>query len=381
MDVGLAASREENVRAMRRGLLQISLPDWDEEINQSNQDNSIDYLEGGIQQRQGTATPTATATARAATVTSPSLPSTPPSSPSRSPNRRTRTRPNKSTAKYNAGDLLTPTATRSTTSSRGTIMSRQSKDLLIGISSPPNTPKALDQQDIRVRTLSQVATATTGEEEEMSDIPDDVYSMFFLSRWFGPAFWYALYIGLLKVIFYTFLTLDALGEPIPQNVGARVIATQFLMLPIAVAIQADMTAFFYTIANVKYSSAVQKSFPHASSLKFYLSNIFRGFDGFFSLLVNIIILLKASSVLALFLNFAALQFLQTIDNIALHLCLDGYLFDRLEHIARQVTMVKLPKRNHQFINSLDTVLFVLTFIGIVLAWLSFHFFQVQIQPK
>jgi hypothetical protein len=39
-------------------------------------------------------------------------------------------------------------------------------------------------------------------------------------------------------------------------------------------------------------------------------------DGQFSLFVNFVILLSATQVLSLFLNFAALQFIQTIDIIA-----------------------------------------------------------------
>jgi hypothetical protein len=153
---------------------------------------------------------------------------------------------------------------------------------------------------------------------------DDVYSMFFLSSYGGPAFWYVGYVTFLKMALYTFLMIDAVDQPIPTDVDPKVLAAQFLMLPIAVAIQEDLTAFFFTVANVHYSHEIQGAFPDATCTKFYVA--FRGFDGCFSLAVNVVILLKANSVLTLFLNFAALQFLQTIDSIALHLCLDGYLF-------------------------------------------------------
>jgi hypothetical protein len=202
---------------------------------------------------------------------------------------------------------------------------------------------------------------------------DDVYSMLFLSSYGGPAFWYAGYVTFLKMALYTFLMIDAVDQPIPTDVDRKVLAAQFLMLPIAVAIQEDLTAFFFTVANVHYSHEIQGAFPDATCSKFYLANAFRGFDGCFSLAVNVVILLKANSVLALFLNFAALQFLQTIDNIALHLCLDGYLFDRLEQIAHQVMQVRLPRRVDSSHNTLDSLFFFLSFMGILVAWVVFHF--------
>lgn len=228
-------------------------------------------------------------------------------------------------------------------------------------------------EDVRAQLNRQLSQAIMAQHEELCDIPDDVYSMFFLSRYGGPAFWYAGYVVALKMALYSFLMIDAIEQPLPDSVEKKVLAAQFLMLPIAVAIQEDLTAFFFTIANVQYSSDIQKVFPDASCFKFYCANFFRGLDGFFSLLVNVVILLKADTVLGLFLNFAALQFLQTIDNIALHLCLDGYLFDRLEQIAYQVTQVKLPRKTSSVFNTFDSLLFMLSFVGIVVAWVLIHF--------
>lgn len=227
--------------------------------------------------------------------------------------------------------------------------------------------------DLRAQLSRQLSQAITATHEDLCEIPDDVYSMFFLSNYGGPAFWYAGYVTALKMALYSFLMIDAIEQPLPDNVEKKVLAAQFLMLPIAVAIQEDLTAFFFTIANVTYSDDILGVFPDATCFKFYTANFFRGLDGFFSLLVNVVILLKADTVLGLFLNFAALQFLQTIDNIALHLCLDGYLFDRLESIAYQVTQVKLPRKVNSVFNTFDSLLFMLSFIGIMVAWILIQF--------
>lgn len=176
----------------------------------------------------------------------------------------------------------------------------------------PDKSKPLPERGQLTKQLSQAAIAAP---EDLCEIPDDVYSMFFLSDYGGPAFWYGVYVTALKMALYTFLTVDAIDQPLPDDVEWKVLATQFLMLPIAVAIQEDLCSFFFTVSNVSYSNQIQSVFPGATSIKFYIANFFRGLDGFYSLLVNIVILLKANTVLGLFLNFAALQFLQTIDNM------------------------------------------------------------------
>lgn len=230
--------------------------------------------------------------------------------------------------------------------------------------------RPVPSRDTLKRQLSQAAIAAA---DEMVDIPDDVYSMFFLSSYFGPGFWYAAYVTALKMALYTFLIIDAVEAPIPDIVDRKLLATQFLMLPVAVAIQEDLTHFFFTIANVHYSKEILEVFPDATCFKFFTANFFRGFDGIYSLLVNFVILLKADTVLTLFLNFAALQFLQTIDNIALHLCMDGYLFDRMETLAHQVLEVKLPRKVNSVFNVFDSALFLLSYLGILAAWVVIQF--------
>ena len=67
------------------------------------------------------------------------------------------------------------------------------------VNAPSSVPKAPSRRDELTRKLSQAAMAIP---DELCDIPDDVYSMFFLSNWFGPAFWYAFYVTGLKMAFY-----------------------------------------------------------------------------------------------------------------------------------------------------------------------------------
>uniref|UniRef100_A0A7S2VCQ9 Uncharacterized protein n=1 Tax=Entomoneis paludosa TaxID=265537 RepID=A0A7S2VCQ9_9STRA len=220
---------------------------------------------------------------------------------------------------------------------------------------------------------SLTAASTQQRSDEWVEINDDVYNMFFLSRFGGQAFWYAAYIFVLKMTLYVFLAMDAFDVEQPTDVSVEVLVTQFFMLPVAVAMQDDLIATYYLVANIKYSPLVKMQCPDATKWKFHAANLFRGIDGMFSLLVNFVILLKATEVLSLFLNFAALQFLQTIDNIALRLCAEGYLSDRLELVANQVTSVKLPNKNNQLYRSMDSILFLSTFAALLIGWAMISF--------
>jgi len=90
------------------------------------------------------------------------------------------------------------------------------------------------------------------EGREYVSLPDDVYGMFFLSNLFGPAFWYSLYVFILKIALYTFLALDVSkkNRPDPDQVDKTVLAAQFLMLPVAVAMQEDLTATYYLLGKL-----------------------------------------------------------------------------------------------------------------------------------
>mmetsp|Transcript_24872 Transcript_24872/g.57136 ORF Transcript_24872/g.57136 Transcript_24872/m.57136 type:complete len:278 (-) Transcript_24872:262-1095(-) len=248
---------------------------------------------------------------------------------------------------------------------KGNILERQGSKL------EENGDVKLDARKQMLRTVSQKSMNPELHHDrslEWVDINDDVYNMFFLSQLGGQAFWYGIYIFILKLTLYVFLARDALDLPIPENPSTQVLVTQFFMLPVAVAMQDDLIATYYLVANIKYHERVQTNSPHASNIKFHVANLCRGIDGMFSLLVNFVILIKATEVLSLFLNFAALQFLQTIDNIALRLCADGYLTERLEFVANQVMTTQLPNKNNEWLRSLDSVLFVSTLTALLIGW-------------
>jgi hypothetical protein len=239
-----------------------------------------------------------------------------------------------------------------------------------------------EEQSANKALQDEMSAADHTDPTEYVSIHDDVYNMFFLSNIGGQAFFYTAYVFSLKISLFTFLALDVLDSSIvTENKAsggeAKVLAAQCLMLPVAVAMQEDLIATYYLIGNIKYCATVRLRSPDARKWKYHTANIARGIDGMYSLLVNFVVLLRADDILTLFLNFAALQFLQTIDNIALQLAASGFLTERLETVALTVKDTKLPKKNSKFYKRLDTFLFLTTTAVLLIAWVVIIFIDDQ----
>ena len=148
-------------------------------------------------------------------------------------------------------------------------------------------------------------------------------------------------------------------------------ATQFCLMPVAIAIQEDLIYVYTRVANIKYDKTLptKAETKDATEFKFALSFMLRFLDGIYSLIINFTLLLITTEVLGAFLNFAALQFLQSIDDIAFQLAAHGYLGDKMEDLCDVVTRTALPKRvGDSFTNSLDSVLFFTTYAVMLAVW-------------
>jgi hypothetical protein len=196
-----------------------------------------------------------------------------------------------------------------------------------------------------------------------------VYSLIFIAPIGSASFWFAFYTVSLKLTLFTFLAIDLYGQSGGQfdDKNALSRATQFFLLPVAVALQEDLIHVYTRVANIRYEPEIREISPAATEWKFVLSFILRFIDGLYSLIINFVLIMITDEVLSIFLNFAALGFLQSIDDIAFHLAANGYLGDRMEDNCIIVKTASLPRRvGDCFTNSLDSILFLTTY-GVMLA--------------
>lgn len=195
----------------------------------------------------------------------------------------------------------------------------------------------------------------------------NIYSMIFLAKTNSSAFLYCFLTFALKICLYVFLTIELSNEGFAYNPKDRlVIVAQCLSLPIAVALQEDLIESYALIANIRYEPVAE--FPSATKSKWVLAFVCRMLDGFASLAVNYVLLMQATDVLTLMLNFAALQFLQSIDDTAYSMGKEGYLTICIEHLFNGASNVTMPRKKNRCVHILDSILFVLTTSILFAGW-------------
>lgn len=241
----------------------------------------------------------------------------------------------------------------------------------VGVEDSSEQVKSPHEQE-EVMELGNATASISNVDKKVMDLPNDTYTMFFLCKLCGQEFWYSAYIYALKMTLLVFLYIETYGDgrAIVEWDDKKVLAAQFLLLPVAVAMQDDLISAYFIFSNVLYSPSIQEQNPYASKRKFRVSNICRCMDGLLSLAVNFLVLVSATEVLSLFLNFAALQFLQTIDNMALSLAAEGYFSDTLQDAGNRVIQAKLPKKQlrGKDLRYVDTGLFLVTVVILLILW-------------
>lgn len=100
---------------------------------------------------------------------------------------------------------------------------------------------------------------------EQFELPHDTYTMLFISNdWRVTAL--AIYVFLFKLALYAMLLAEDLERSIDNATFQRrlVLAAQGLLLPVAVAMQQDLTNSLALVANAKYSKAITARLPGAT---------------------------------------------------------------------------------------------------------------------
>ncbi|OEU10928.1 hypothetical protein FRACYDRAFT_246803 [Fragilariopsis cylindrus CCMP1102] len=216
-----------------------------------------------------------------------------------------------------------------------------------------------------ISVARQVSSQMKSYKEKSSyDMSEDVYSFIIVAPVFSWAFLFATYVIGVKYIVYLCL-LQGIKMNEFDNAEKSATVVKFFLIPVAIAMQDDLMTVYSGLANCKYDKAVLYISESASFWKFNLSYVLRFLDGGLSLTVNFLVMLQTDDVLSVFLNFAALHFLQDIDDVFYKLVEKGFFGDSMEHMATICKQVTWPRRRGStksslFLTELDTICFVLT---------------------
>lgn len=100
-------------------------------------------------------------------------------------------------------------------------------------------------------------------EREQFEMPEDTYTLLFVSKSWGVLA-LASYVFLFKLALYALLLVEDLKRDTDDYHVSLVLAAQGLLIPLAVAMQQDLTGFLSLWANVKYSDSLTSRYPGAT---------------------------------------------------------------------------------------------------------------------
>eukprot|EP00978_Attheya_sp_CCMP212_P034673 scaffold146473_cov57-Attheya_sp.AAC.1 len=181
------------------------------------------------------------------------------------------------------------------------------------------------------------------DKDEIFEPMKDTFSLMFICNiksigFAYSGFFFALQVSILVLIGFNTLTNAPDGNPlnVPVRIGFDVVLAQGLALFVSLIAQSDFMATFVLI-NVKYDNTVVSLFEEATRTKWIISNICRFFVGVFSIAISFIFIVQSITVIELFFNFAAVQFVSELDNIAFQLAYRGFvLIGDLEQTTRKL---------------------------------------------
>jgi hypothetical protein len=214
--------------------------------------------------------------------------------------------------------------------------------------------------------IAKTDITNTNDNEEALD--EDVYAFILVAPVISAPFLYAFCVILIKFLIYGVLLFGIADNSDELHTSEpKVQAVKFLLIPVAVAMQEDLIHVYAYAANLKYDEKVLKVSPSATRAKLVLSMLLRVIDGMLSLSVNFLVMLQThASVRQVFLNFAALHFLQSIDDVFFLLLQKGFFGDAMEHLSSECTKVAFPRRKTDgFTKKFDTILFTLTLVALI----------------
>jgi len=215
------------------------------------------------------------------------------------------------------------------------------------------------------------------------DIPEDVYAFITVAPvWSGPFIFACIVIATKYIVYVTLLLKIEVEEFNTDDIMAKIV--KFFLIPVTVAMQEDLMAVYAGLANARYDPKVLEISAAATKWKFALAYLLQLIDGLLSLIVNFSKMLTTDEVLDVFLNFAALHFLQDIDDVFYALVEKGFFGDDMEHMATVCKQISWPRRAgstkfSQFLTSLDSLLFGLTFLVCLVFYFVTLFLRNQIE--
>ena len=206
---------------------------------------------------------------------------------------------------------------------------------------PKPMPSASSYGDARALTERSPDMAV---DDQYYTMVEDIYSMICVSPARSQSFVYATTIFLVKILFYSLIlsSIFIKATVFPTDIDSLAKVAQLFMLPVTVLVTDSgvLTALFIN-AHLKWSPEIEEQNILATKRRYIYANICRFVDAILYQVVVLVVLLQATEVLSVFLNFAALRFFMEIHTVAFQVAQNGFLTIRLYEAAADVRRIQI----------------------------------------
>uniref|UniRef100_A0A7S4INK8 EGF-like domain-containing protein n=1 Tax=Odontella aurita TaxID=265563 RepID=A0A7S4INK8_9STRA len=188
------------------------------------------------------------------------------------------------------------------------------------------------------------------------------------------SFFFAIGVFIFQMLILALILADIVDQSndtnplnIPSGVTTVVRISQFLAVLIAVATQDDLITAINTLHTGYDGGLVQRRGIGGFRWQWILSVFCRFAEGAVCLTVTFILIMASDDVVGLFLDFLAVTFVSTLDDIAFALARDGYFSKRLRKETGEVLRVRIPK-SHQVGHCFRPVVFLVVSAAMLTGW-------------
>lgn len=217
----------------------------------------------------------------------------------------------------------------------------------------------METNDLHLRKLSKDGIETATEEKEFYDddekqkkettgtLTTNVFSLIYISELKGDVFKVSLCFAIFQITMLCLVLADAinpndadnpLSVPINASITVRIAAVMSLSLSVAC-----FWDFMDAVEKLLQTPPKAEEYPGATPSKYYLAFILQLVVGFLFLILIFILVVQSTSVVGMFLNFAALGFVIEVDDIAFGLAAKGYVGRNMKKECVKVEHFKMPQ--------------------------------------
>jgi len=200
----------------------------------------------------------------------------------------------------------------------------------------------------------------------------DIYSMMCVSRVNSASFIYSATIFSVKILFYSLIlsSIFTQAAKFPREVEATVKVTQFFILPVTVlATDSGVLTSVFVYEHLKWTPEIEKQNEFSTEKRYLCSNIARFVDAILYQVVIFSVLLQATEVLSVFLNFAALRFFMEIHTVAFEVARNGFLTVSLYKAAAKVRRMRIKSSNSDTAKRTAKIFFAVSLGSMFAGWI------------